>query len=83
MMSSYGTTVVAMDQRGTEGMNIHLLMGMFSLKWNNMDPTNLMMFDVKREMHQVAMAEGDEGYNRWIGIMSYDDEVYVTLLVES
>lgn len=83
MMSSYGTTVVAMDQRGTEGMNIHLLMGMFSLRWNNMDPTNLMMFDVKREMHQVAMAEGDEGYNRWIGIMSYDDEVYVTLLVES
>jgi subtilisin family serine protease len=83
MMSSYGTTVVAMDQRGTEGMNIHLLMGMFSLRWNNMDPTNLMMFDVKREMHQVVMAEGDEGYNRWIGIMSYDDKVYVTLLVES
>ena len=83
MMSSYGTTVVAMDQRGSEGMNIHLLMGMFSLQWNNMDPTTLMMFDVKREMHQVSMAEGDEGYNRWIGIMSYDDEVYVTLLVES
>ncbi|MHA2211813.1 MAG: S8 family serine peptidase [Candidatus Thorarchaeota archaeon] len=84
MMSSFGTSIIVMDQRGESEMNIHLLMGMFSLRWNNMDPTNLMMFDVKRELHAVTMGSSAENnYNRWIGILSYDDEVYVTLLVES
>ena len=59
------------------------MMGMFSLKWNNMDPTNLMMFDVKRELHQVAMSTTTTNYDRQIGILSYEDEVFVTLVVES
>jgi len=59
------------------------MMGMFSLKWNNMDPTNLMMFDVKRELHQVALSSATTNYDRHVGILSYNDEVFVTLVVES
>ncbi|UCE10081.1 MAG: S8 family serine peptidase [Candidatus Thorarchaeota archaeon] len=84
MMSSFGTSIVVLDQRGESDMNVHLLMGMFSLRWNNMGPTNLMFFEVKRELHAITMAtSAEDNYNRWIGVLSYDDEVYVTLLVES
>ena len=83
LMSSFGTTIAALDSRNPQDSGIHLMMGMFSLKWNNMDPTNLMMFDVKRELHQVALAGTTSNYNRYVGILSYDDEVFVTLLVES
>ncbi len=85
MMSSFGTTVMVMDQRRDEEMNMHLMMGMFSLKWNNMNPTDFMMFTVKSALHPVVMASAEDSssnYNRWIGILSYD-EVFVTLLVES
>ncbi len=83
LMSSFGTTIVALDTRNAQDSGVHLLMGMFSLKWNNMDPTNLMMFDVKRELHQVALASTTTNYDRYVGILSYNDEVYVTLVVES
>jgi hypothetical protein len=83
LMSSFGTTIVALDQRNPQDSGIHLMMGMFSLKWNDMDPTNLMMFDVKRELHQVALSSASTNYNRYVGILSYDDEVFVTLVVES
>ena len=83
LMSSFGTTIVALDQRNPQDSGIHLMMGMFSLKWNDMDPTNLMMFDVKRELHQVALSSATTNYDRQIGILSYDDEVFVTLVVES
>ncbi len=84
MMSSYGTSTVVLDQRRDDEMTTHLLLGMFALRWNNMDPTNLMMFEVKRELHQVAMANPPQSnYNRWIGILSYNDDVFVTILVES
>ncbi|MBD3404716.1 MAG: S8 family serine peptidase [Candidatus Lokiarchaeota archaeon] len=82
LMSSFGTSVLALDQRG-EDTGIHLLMGMFSLRWNDNDPMNLMQFDVKREMHQVVVASDFNNYNRWIGVLSYEDQIYVTLLVES
>ncbi|MGY5854015.1 MAG: S8 family serine peptidase [Candidatus Thorarchaeota archaeon] len=83
MMSSYGTTLIAMDTRPGSDMGIHFLMGTLSLRWNNMDPTNLMMFDVKRELHQVSAASSPDYYNRYIGILTYEDEVFVTLCVES
>jgi subtilisin family serine protease len=83
LMSSFGTTIIALDQRNPQDSGIHLMMGMFSLKWNDMDPTNLMMFDVKRELHQVALSSATTNYNRYIGILSYEDEVFVTLVVES
>jgi len=83
LMSSFGTTIVALDQRNPQDSGVHLLMGMFSLKWNNMDPTNLMMFDVKRELHQVALSSTNTNYNRYVGILCYDNQVYVTLVVES
>jgi subtilisin family serine protease len=83
LMSSYGTTLVALDQRNPQDSGIHLMMGMFSLKWNNEDPTNLMMFDVKTELHQVVSASSSVPYNRYVGVLSYNDSVYVTLLVES
>jgi subtilisin family serine protease len=83
LMSSFGTTIVALDSRNPQDSGTHLMMGMFSLKWNNMDPTNLMMFDVKRELHQVALSSTSSNYDRYIGILSYDDEVFVTLVVES
>jgi len=83
LMSSFGTTIVAIDSRNPQDSGIHLMMGMFSLKWNNMDPTNLMMFDVKRELHQVVLATETTNYDRHVGILSYDDEVFVTLVVES
>ncbi|MHA1902509.1 MAG: S8 family serine peptidase [Candidatus Thorarchaeota archaeon] len=120
MMSSYGTSTLVMDARENQ-MDIHMLMGTLSLKWNDMDPTSLMNFDVKRELHGVTLTSltgllgglggigdltggedggllgglpgglgglltggGDaSGYGRWIGILSYDDEIFVTLLVES
>ncbi|TFF84595.1 hypothetical protein EU524_00840 [Candidatus Thorarchaeota archaeon] len=83
LMSSFGTTIAALDTRNPQDSGVHLMMGMFSLKWNNMDPTNLMLFDVKRELHQVVVENQLTNYNRYIGVLSYDDEVYVTLLVES
>ncbi|MHA1741066.1 MAG: S8 family serine peptidase [Candidatus Thorarchaeota archaeon] len=82
MMSSYGTTIVALDQRDATS-SLHLLLGMFALRWNNMDPTNLMMFDVEREMHQVYAASLLDNYNRYVGILSYEHSVYVILVVES
>ncbi|MGY5856342.1 MAG: S8 family serine peptidase, partial [Candidatus Thorarchaeota archaeon] len=83
LMSSFGTTLVALDSRNPQDSGIHLMMGMFSLKWNNEDPTNLMMFNVKSELHQVVSASGDVPYNRYVGVLSNNDSVYVTLLVES
>jgi subtilisin family serine protease len=83
MMSSYGTSLLAMDTRPGSEMGNHLLMGTLSLRWNNMNPTNLLMFDVKRELHQVSAASEPDYYNRYIGILSYDDEIFVTLCVES
>ncbi|MDH4215069.1 MAG: S8 family serine peptidase, partial [Candidatus Thorarchaeota archaeon] len=83
LMSSFGTTIISLDSRNPQDSGTHLMMGMFSLKWNNMDPTNLMMFDVKRELHQVALSSTTTNYNRHIGILSYEDEVFVTLVVES
>ncbi|MCF2136657.1 MAG: S8 family serine peptidase [Candidatus Thorarchaeota archaeon] len=82
LLSSYGTMIVAMDQRASWN-SIHLLMGMLYLRWNNEDPTSLMMFKVKREMHQVYTASGLDGYNRYVSILSNDDGLYVILLVES
>ena len=83
LMSSFGTSIVAIDTRNPQDSGVHLMMGMFSLKWNNMDPTNLMMFDVKRELHQVALSSETTNYDRHVGILSYEDEVFVTLVVES
>ncbi|MHA1768554.1 MAG: S8 family serine peptidase [Candidatus Thorarchaeota archaeon] len=83
MMSSFGTTIAAIDSRNAQDSGVHLMMGMFSLKWNNMDPTNFMMFDIKRELHQVVSASGLLAYNRYVGVLSYDDELFVTLVVES
>jgi hypothetical protein len=40
MMSSYGTSTLVMDARENQ-MDIHMLMGTLSLKWNDMDPTSL------------------------------------------
>ncbi|MHA2228346.1 MAG: hypothetical protein ACXABL_04005, partial [Candidatus Thorarchaeota archaeon] len=54
MMSSYGTSTLVMDARENQ-MDIHMLMGTLSLKWNDMDPTSLMNFDVKRELHGVTL----------------------------
>ncbi|MFW9843702.1 MAG: S8 family serine peptidase, partial [Candidatus Thorarchaeota archaeon] len=83
LMSSFGTSIVAIDTRNPQDSGMHLMMGMFSLKWNNMDPTNLMMFDVKRELHQVTLSSSATNYDRHVGVLSYEDEVFVTLLVES
>ncbi|MFX1483888.1 MAG: S8 family serine peptidase, partial [Promethearchaeota archaeon] len=83
LMSSYGTTLVALDSRNPQDSGTHLMMGMFSLKWNNEDPTNLMMFDVKSEFHQVFSASNSVPYNRYIGVLSYNDSLYLTFLVES
>ncbi len=83
LMSSFGTTLVALDQRNPQDSGIHLMMGMFSLKWNNEDPMNLMMFDVKRELHQVVSQSLTVPYNRYVGVLSFNDSIYVTLLVES
>jgi len=82
LMSSYGTAVVALDQRRNQESSVHLLMGMLALRWENRGPTNLMEFQVKRELHQVAMNSGLNSYNRWVGVLSYDS-LYVILLVES
>ncbi|MFW9769620.1 MAG: S8 family serine peptidase, partial [Candidatus Thorarchaeota archaeon] len=83
LMSSFGTTLVALDERNLQDSGIHLMMGMFSLKWNNEDPTNLMMFDVKSEFHQVFSASQTTPYNRYVGVLSHNDTLYVTFLVES
>ncbi|MHA2077257.1 MAG: S8 family serine peptidase [Candidatus Thorarchaeota archaeon] len=83
LMSSFGTTLVALDERNPQDSGIHLMMGMFSLKWNNEDPTNLMMFDVKSEFHQVFSASESVPYNRYVGVLSFNDSVYVTFLVET
>ncbi|MHA1137219.1 MAG: S8 family serine peptidase [Candidatus Thorarchaeota archaeon] len=83
LMSSFGTSIVAIDTRNPQDSGIHMIMGMFSLKWNDMDPTNLMMFDVKRELHQVALSSATTNYERQVGVLSYEDEVFVTLVVES
>ena len=83
LMSSFGTSIVAIDTRNPQDSGMHMMMGMFSLKWNNMDPTNLMMFDVKRELHQVALSSATTNYDRHVGVLSYEDEVFVTLVVES
>ncbi len=82
LLSSYGTMVVALDQR-EDWSSIHLLMGLLYLRWNNGDPTSLMMFDVEREMHQVYTASGLDGYNRYVSVLSYEHSLYVILLAES
>ncbi len=83
LMSNFGSTLIALDDRGVQETSLHLLMGMFSLKWNNEDPTNLLMFDIERELHQVAAAGTTNNYNRYLGVLSYDDTLFVTLVVES
>lgn len=83
LISSFGTTLVALDTRNPQDSGIHMMMGMFSLKWNNEDPTNLMMFDVKSELHQVVASSDTVPYNRYVGVLSYNDSIYVTFLVES
>jgi len=83
LMSSFGTTLVAIDTRNPKDSGIHLMMGMFSLKWNNEDPTNLMMFDVKSEFHQVVSSSTSIPYNRYVGVLSHNDSIYITFLVES
>ncbi|MHA2353512.1 MAG: hypothetical protein ACXABX_10375, partial [Candidatus Thorarchaeota archaeon] len=83
LVSSFGTTLVALDTRNPQDSGIHMMMGMFSLKWNNEDPTNLMMFNVKSEFHQVVSSSEDVPYNRYVGVLSNNDSVYVTFLVES
>ncbi len=83
LVSSFGTMTAAIDQRGAEDSGLHLLLGMLSMRWNNMDPTNLMMFEVERELHQVHVGQGFDNYNRYVGVLSYDDEIYVALLIES
>ncbi|TFG13576.1 hypothetical protein EU537_05830 [Candidatus Thorarchaeota archaeon] len=83
LMSSFGTSIVALDERDNQEGSIHLLMGMFSIKWNDLEPMSLMNFNVKRELHQVALASQQSNYNRWVGVLSYDEQVYLTLLVES
>lgn len=83
LMSSFGTTLIALDERNAQDSGIHMMMGMFSLKWNNEDPTNLMMFDVKSEFHQVISSSQTVPYNRYVGVLSYNDSIYVTFLVES
>jgi len=83
LMSSFGTTLIALDERNPQDSGIHMMMGMFSLKWNNEDPMNLMMFDVKSELHQVFSASQTVPYNRYVGVLSFNDTIYVTFLVES
>ncbi|MHA2378955.1 MAG: S8 family serine peptidase [Candidatus Thorarchaeota archaeon] len=83
LMSSYGTTVAGLDTRAGQEPSLHIMMGMFALRWGNRSPTNLMEFDVKSEMHQVAIGAGDYGYSRYVGVLSFDDEIYTTLVVES
>jgi subtilisin family serine protease len=83
LMSSYGTTVAGLDTRAGQEPSMHIMMGMLALRWGNRSPTNLMEFDVKSEMHQVALAGGDYGYSRYVGVLSFDDVMYVTLVVES
>lgn len=83
LMSSFGTTLIALDERNPQDSGVHLMMGMFSLKWNNEDPTNLMMFDVKSEFHQVLSSSESAPYNRYVGVLSYNDSIYITFLVES
>lgn len=83
LMSSFGTSMVAVDDRGESSSSIHQLMGMLWLRWNDNDPMRLMQFQVKREMHQVATESDQSNYNRWIGILSYDDTLYMALMVES
>ncbi|MHA3964417.1 MAG: S8 family serine peptidase [Candidatus Thorarchaeota archaeon SMTZ1-45] len=83
LMSSFGTTLVALDERNPQDSGIHLMMGMFSIKWNNENPMNLMMFDVKSELHQVVSASAITPYNRYVGVLSYNDSIYVTFKVES
>ncbi|NHI82820.1 MAG: hypothetical protein EAX81_00765 [Candidatus Thorarchaeota archaeon] len=82
LMSSYGTTVAAVDTRTSQDTSIHILMGMFALSWENRSPTNLMEFEVKSELHYTRLDSGDLGYNRMVGVLAYD-EIYVVLLVES
>lgn len=83
LMSSFGTTVAGLDTRAGQDSSMHIMMGMFALRWGNRSPTNLMEFAVKSEMHQVALGAGDYGYSRYVGVLSYDDEIYTTLIVES
>ncbi|MHA1926707.1 MAG: S8 family serine peptidase, partial [Candidatus Thorarchaeota archaeon] len=83
LMSSFGTTVAGLDTRAGQDSSMHIMMGMFALRWGNRSPTNLMEFAVKSEMHQVALGAGDYGYSRYVGVLSYDDEIYTTLVVES
>lgn len=83
LMSSYGTTVAAVDTRASQDTSIHILMGMFALRWGNRSPTNFMEFDVKSELHYTGLGSGNFGYNRQVGVLSYDDEIYVVLIVES
>ncbi|MFX1439326.1 MAG: S8 family serine peptidase, partial [Promethearchaeota archaeon] len=83
LMSSFGTTVAGLDTRAGQDSSIHIMMGMFALRWGNRSPTNLMEFAVKSEMHQVALGSGNYGYSRYVGVLSYDDEIYTALVVES
>ncbi|MFX1370206.1 MAG: S8 family serine peptidase, partial [Promethearchaeota archaeon] len=83
LMSSYGTTIIALDTRPSQETSMHMLMGMFALRWSNRSPTNLMEFDVKSELHYTTLGSGDYGYTRMVGVLSNDDEIYVALLVES
>jgi subtilisin family serine protease len=83
LMSSFGTTVAGLDTRAGQDSSIHIMMGMFALRWGNRSPTNLMEFAVKSEMHQVALGAGDYSYSRYVGVLAYDDEIYIALIVES
>ncbi|MFW9846922.1 MAG: S8 family serine peptidase, partial [Candidatus Thorarchaeota archaeon] len=83
LMSSFGTTVAGLDTRAGQDPSIHIMMGMFALRWANRSPTNLMEFDVKSEMHQVALGTGSYSYSRYVGVLSYEDTIYTALVVES
>jgi subtilisin family serine protease len=112
MMSSFGTSTLVIDSRHGYS-DIHMLMGTLYMKWNDMEPTSLMNFDVKRELHAITLegltsllsslgvSGGTSGlgglgglggfvgggnptsYGRWVGVLSYEDEFFVTLVVES
>ncbi|MFQ5832487.1 MAG: S8 family serine peptidase [Candidatus Thorarchaeota archaeon] len=83
LMSSFGTTIAGLDTRAGQESSLHIMMGMFALRWGNRSPTDLMEFAVKSEMHQVAIGVGGFGYSRYIGVLSFDDQLYTTLVVES
>ncbi len=83
LLSSYGTMVAVLRTTDDNTTSIHLMMGTLSLRWNNLDPISLMMFDVEREMHQVYTSSPPDGYSRYVGVISYEDTVFVILVVEA